>query len=633
MKQTLNKWFFIILALAGYFLFARFQNLLIFKETNIVAFWIPTGISLTILLLKGYKYIPLIFIGDLLVAYITTNYESHTFSSAILFQVASSLNNVLEAALGFYLITKFSKPKLILSSLKSSGYFILTVVIITLLNGLIGSMIYVYFNDSWHSFDVIFRSWWISDALGILIITPLVVSFPKKILYPDNRLKFLELLIYIAVIYLFIFFIIKTQYPIKFLLFPILLIGLFRLGKFTAFFSVFLISLFIAFHNSGQQLISNFVQDKYLLIYQLYFITSSILLVLVSALLKDQKNKESELIKSKTQFQSIFNSINEAIIIYDNNCDKILDVNNHACEWLGYSKEEFRKMSAGDLASNTQNYTKDNAKKYLKKSHTSLQKFKWQVKDKVGELYYCDVQLSKASVFESENIIATIRDVTDKHKLEQEIIHAYIEAQEEEKQFFGEEIHDNIIQTLAAEQIFISAIDKISDQSNDKASKYIKKLNELNHNAIDAIQKIAYGLMSKQLKEQGLLLTLENLCIDMSMKNKVEFNFNHKNIREKDMSDAVKTNIFRIAQELTNDCINYSDATIAYININKTASNTLKFVFSDNDKGLKFESLQNIDNGRSMKNIDRRLKYLNGHLSVNSKSKNGLEIKITIPLH
>jgi len=236
MKQTLNKWFFIILALAGYFLFARFQNLLIFKETNIVAFWIPIGISLTILLLKGYKYIPLIFIGDLLVAYITTNYESHTFSSAILFQVASSLNNVLEAALGFYLITKFSKPKLILSSLKSSGYFILTVVIITLLNGLIGSMIYVYFNDSWHSFDVIFRSWWISDALGILIITPLVVSFPKKILYPDNRLKFLELLIYIAVIYLFIFFIIKTQYPIKFLLFPILLIGLFRLGKFTAFF-------------------------------------------------------------------------------------------------------------------------------------------------------------------------------------------------------------------------------------------------------------------------------------------------------------------------------------------------------------------------------------------------------------
>jgi len=249
------------------------------------------------------------------------------------------------------------------------------------------------------------------------------------------------------------------------------------------------------------------------------------LVVIVSVLIEEQKSTRNYLKKSKKQFQSIFNSINEAIIIYDTNHNKILDVNKHACDWLGYSKGELLKMSAGDLSSNIQNYTKNNARNYLKKSQTSLQKFKWQIKDKKGELYYCDIQLSKASVFESENIIATIRDITDKHKLEQEIIHAYIEAQEEEKQFFGEEIHDNIIQTLAAEQIFISAIDKISDQNNDKASKYIKKLNELNNNAIDAIQRIAYGLMSKQLKEQGLILTLENLCIDMSMKDKVEFNF------------------------------------------------------------------------------------------------------------
>jgi signal transduction histidine kinase len=99
------------------------------------------------------------------------------------------------------------------------------------------------------------------------------------------------------------------------------------------------------------------------------------------------------------------------------------------------------------------------------------------------------------------------------------------------------------------------------------------------------------------------------------------------------MTDAVKTNIFRIAQELTNDCINYSDATIAHININKTANNTLEFIFSDDEKGLKLDSLQNINDGRSMKNIDRRLKYLNGELKVKSKSKKGLEIKITIPLH
>jgi len=633
MKQTLNKWFFIILALAGYVLFARFQNLLIFGDTHIVAIWIPVGISFAILLIKGNKYIPLVFIGNYFVAVITTLNEGLSIINTLPLQFSSSILNTLEVILGTYLILKITKSNLILSNIKNSGTFIFITILISLVAALFGSFSHCFFKNDWQNYMAILWSWWIDDGLGILLITPFIMSFPKKIVFNNKLFKILEVILYLSFIYIFLFFLLKTNYPIKFLLFPILLIGLFRFGKFISFTTILFISLLVAFQNSGHVLTENYIQTKYLLIYQLYFSVASILILITSALIEDQKNKAKELLKSKTQFQSIFNSINEAIIIYDKNHDNILDVNNHACEWLGYSRAEFKNMSAGDLASNTQNYTKNNAKIYLKKSQITLQKFKWQIKDKKGKLYYCDIQLSKASVFNAENIIATIRDVTDKHKLEQEIIHAYIEAQEEEKQFFGEEIHDNIIQTLAAEQIFISAIDKICDQSNDKASKYIKKLDELNHNAIDAIQKIAYGLMSKQLKEQGLILTLENLCIDMSMKDKVEFNFSHKNIHEKDMTDAIKTNIFRIAQELTNDCINYSDATIAHININKTVNNTLEFIFSDDEKGLKLESLQNIDNGRSMKNIDRRLKYLNGKLKVNTKSKKGLEIKITIPLH
>jgi len=385
MKQTLNKWFFIILALTGYILFAKFQHLLIFKDTNIVAFWIPTGISLTILLFKGYKYIPLIFIGDLLVTYFTANYESQTFLSAVLFQVASSLNNVLEAILGLYLITKFSKPELILSSLKNSGYFILTVVLITFINGLIGTFLYCYFNNDWLNFDVIFRSWWISDALGILLITPLLISFSKKIFHFKNYFKILEFIFYLAIIYSFLYALTKTPFHIDYLIFPILLIGLFRFGKFINFITLLFISILIAYHNSGSQHAGTFVQDKYLLTYQLYFSVAIVLILITSALIEDQKSKAKELLKSKTQFQSIFNAINEAILICDKNSGSILDVNNYACEWLGYSKKEFKNMTAMDLDSNTHSTARETAYNLYKKSWDTNQNFKWQIKDKANK--------------------------------------------------------------------------------------------------------------------------------------------------------------------------------------------------------------------------------------------------------
>lgn len=631
MKQPLNKWLFISVTLVSYIIFARYFHLLMFKHTEIVAIWIPAGVSLSIILLKGYKYLPLVFIGNYFAAVIITSQHGISFLNTFPEHITSSILNTLEAALGAYLIFKISKSNLILKGIKNSVTFIYVTIFISLVTAFIGSFFHCYFKNDWHNYFALIWSWWIDDTLAILLITPLILSFPKKILFPFKKFKVVEFTLYLFFSFIFLYLIIKMQYPIKFLLFPLLLISLFRFGKFISFTSLFLIALLIGIQNSGHQLTGAFSQNKYLLIYMLYFSVASILVLIVSALIEDQKNKEDELIKSKNQFKNILKSINEAIIVCDSNSGKILDVNDYACTWLGYSFEEFKKMSVGDLASNKRLFTKKNILIHFKKSKKAPQNFKWQIKDTKNMTYHCSIQLNKAIIFESDNIIATIRDDSEKYKLEQEITHAYIEAQEEEKQYFGEEIHDNIIQTLAAEQIFISAIDKISDKSNDKASKYIKKLNDLNLNAIDAIQKIAYGLMSKQLKEEGLILTLENLCIDMSMKDQVEFNFSHKNIREKDMSNAIKTNIFRIAQELTNDCINYSEATIANLSINKTALNTIEFIFTDNDIGLKLESLQNIDNGRSMKNIDRRLKYLNGYLTVNSKSKTGLEIKITIP--
>ncbi|MCF6213101.1 MAG: MASE1 domain-containing protein [Flavobacteriaceae bacterium] len=632
MKQTPNKWFFIMAALASYLLFARFRYLLVFGEANNLAIWIPAGISLAIVLIKGYKYLPLVFIGNYLIEIITRSIDGFSILNSIPQHIFISLTDTFEVYIGVFLIYKISKSNLILKNSRNTISFILITVLISLLAASLGSFIYCLFNNNWSNYLVMFLSWWVNDSLGIFLITPLILSFPKKTAFKFKNLKILEFTFYLLIIFVFLFISENTQYPIKFVLIPILLISLFRFGSFISFTILLFIALYTAIISSHYEVGSSYYQNQDLIIYQLYFSVASILILVVSALIEEQKNNEAKILKSKIQFQSIFNSIQEAIIIYDNNYDKILDVNNYACEWLGYSRAEFNKMSAGDLASNTHNFTKNTAKDYFKKSKKAPQKFKWQIKDKKHNLYYCDIQLSKASVFDSENIIATIRDESDKHKLEQEITHAYIEAQEEEKQYFGEEIHDNIIQTLAAEQIFISAIDKLNEQKEGKLQTCISKLNELNINAINEIQKIAYGLMSNQIKEQGLILSIVNLCIDMSVDSKVKFNFSHKNIKEDEISDVLKINIFRIMQELTALYSKFSDGTMASIIIRKTIHNTIEIILRDPNKDHDFNLLQKYNEGRAINNINRRLNYFEGKININTDKEAGHKIKITFPL-
>ncbi|MDX5586019.1 MAG: PAS domain S-box protein, partial [Aureibaculum sp.] len=110
--------------------------------------------------------------------------------------------------------------------------------------------------------------------------------------------------------------------------------------------------------------------------------------------------------------------------------------------------------------------------------------------------------------------IGVQEDITEKRKLERQFINTFIDAQEVEKQNFGEELHDSISQILSAEGMYINLlIEQNQDRINDKA-KFLTKIKELNTNAVNETRNIAHGLMSSQLKQSGLLIAVENICID-----------------------------------------------------------------------------------------------------------------------
>ncbi len=255
-------------------------------------------------------------------------------------------------------------------------------------------------------------------------------------------------------------------------------------------------------------------------------------------------------------------------------------------------------------------------------------------KHKDGHKYLIDANISSVKNIEGKmtHYIMIFEDITTKRQLERKFINAFIDAQEVEKQNFGEELHDGISQILSAESMYIDLlIEQNQDRINDKA-KFLTKIKELNLSAVNETRNIAHGLMSSQLKQSGLLIAAENICIDFNLVKNIKFSFYKKDIKEEEISKEIKTNLFRIIQELTTNINRYSSATKASIEFRKLEHNKLKLTVKDNGIGMKYKKIKKEGKVTGLQNVERRITFLNGTFEVQSALNKGTCWNVIVPL-
>ena len=255
-------------------------------------------------------------------------------------------------------------------------------------------------------------------------------------------------------------------------------------------------------------------------------------------------------------------------------------------------------------------------------------------KRKDGTKYLVNVSISPVHDKDGKvtHFVDIAQDITEKRKLERDFIHAFVDAQEVEKQSFGEELHDGISQILSAETMFIVVLKKLNNNSNKEISKNLDKLSELNLQASNEARNIAHGLMSKQLKEKGLILAVENICNDYNVSKEVKFNFSTSKIKEEEINPQIKTNIFRAIQEITTNSLRHSLAKNVYISIKKISKNQIQVIVKDDGVGIDYERIKANNKGAGLKNIERRVKLLNGTVVVKTALNEGTQYTILAPL-
>jgi PAS domain S-box-containing protein len=139
----------------------------------------------------------------------------------------------------------------------------------------------------------------------------------------------------------------------------------------------------------------------------------------------DRKRAEENLVKNEKKYRSLFEQSNDAIFLTKSD-GKILDMNVTACEMLGYTKEQMKKMSVFDFLEPVEREKSIDVLAKLRDDGFAHGETKYITATGVT----IDVEVN-ATVLEGYNDIvqAVIRDITDRKLAEENMLQAKITAE------------------------------------------------------------------------------------------------------------------------------------------------------------------------------------------------------------
>jgi diguanylate cyclase (GGDEF)-like protein len=246
MQPVPRLWQAALLA-AVYFVAARLSLLLAIPPGYATAVWPPSGIALAATLLLGNRLWPGIWLGAALANY--------TVSSSLALAAAMGTGNTLEALAGAALIRRFigvprrferARDVVVFVAIAALSCTIAATVAV-LSMATMGSVSSPDFLPNWWT-------WWQGDVAGIIILTPLILTWRLRRAAPWSRRKMLEAICFgslLVIVTLFIFSDdrqISSQFPLTFAILPFMIWAAFRFSQRIVTTAVAFVSVFAVNH-------------------------------------------------------------------------------------------------------------------------------------------------------------------------------------------------------------------------------------------------------------------------------------------------------------------------------------------------------------------------------------------------
>jgi two-component system, NarL family, sensor histidine kinase UhpB len=231
-------------------------------------------------------------------------------------------------------------------------------------------------------------------------------------------------------------------------------------------------------------------------------------------------------------------------------------------------------------------------------------------------------------------MIGSITDITEKRKLEKELItqklshqklitETTIQAQEKEREELGKELHDNINQVLATVKMFLD----MAKQHKEPRMDLVERSHENVSYAIEEIRKLSKSLVAPSLGDIGLKEALEELAEEINFTKGLEVALDYDDEGGVELDAGTQLMLYRITQEQLNNISKYAKATKVIITLQALAQ---ELYLSIADNGIGFDPAKKAK-GIGLKNIASRVEFYNGSMNIQSAPGKGCRLEIKIP--
>jgi signal transduction histidine kinase len=196
------------------------------------AIWPPTGIALAAFLLFGYRVWPGVWLGAFLV--------NVTTSGAVPASMVLAVGNTAEGLLGAYLVNRFAHGRLFYERTQDIFKFAVSAGLLsTVVSATVGATSLTVSGLARPAdFGAIWLTWWLGDAAGALIVAPAIILWAAPGAWQIYRGRIAEaaaLGVAQVLVGLFVFAglvrLSSQNYPIAYLLLPVVVWAGFRFGQ------------------------------------------------------------------------------------------------------------------------------------------------------------------------------------------------------------------------------------------------------------------------------------------------------------------------------------------------------------------------------------------------------------------
>ncbi len=304
-RKLVALWWLAPLAIF-YFVAGKFGLSLAFVNASASPVWPPTGIAFAAFLVLGSRAWPAILVGAFLV--------NVTTAGSVATSIGIAIGNTLEGRLGAELVMLFANGRNVFDRSRDVFKFVLLAALFsTTVSATIGvTSLTLAGYAHWRDYSSIWFTWWLGDAVGALIVGPILVLWCARGGVPWSRARLLEgvgLLAGVITLSALVFGGISGE-ALTFLCVPPLIWAAFRFGQKGTATAIALLAVLATWGTvRGVGPFAHGPPNESLLLLQAFLGTMAVMSLLIAAVVAERKRDEAAL----ARLASIVESSDDAI--------------------------------------------------------------------------------------------------------------------------------------------------------------------------------------------------------------------------------------------------------------------------------------------------------------------------------